>query len=124
MSARSIVAQKLSEGLAEDVLVWPYYKSLDHVLSPTVVVALKSLSPSILANAWYQARVTLIAVVPQQDSPNADDELDALLADVLAVLETDDFQGITWETATRAVLDDIYPSFEIELVLYLQKEDN
>ena len=114
MSVRGIIADKVTAGLVStghdpaSFRVRTDYRVVDGLEAPTVLVRLESLTPD--PPAWVTATVHLLVATPATED---EDELEAWLADVLAALSTDDAHGILWTTATRVVLDDTWPAWDI-----------
>ena len=128
MTARAIVAQKLAQGLlssgvpGDAFIVKPYGATLDNLDRPLLMVIQTSAAPGAVPGAWLDCSLRVVLAVPRTEPGAADDELDAWLLDVLGALETDDTQGIRWSSATRSVLDESWPSYDIELLVTLTKE--
>ena len=128
MTPRQIVAQKLVQGLTAsgvpetEYVVRAFGDGLDNLDRPMLMVIMASIAPGAVPGSWLDCSMRVILAVPWTEPGRADEELDAWLLDVLAALETDDTHGIRWSSAARSVLDESWPSYDIELLVTLTKE--
>ena len=120
MGLRAHVADLITTGLtatgipAGEYTMSPHMPvSLDAITVPAGWVRIASMTPGAIPGAWYDATIVVTLAVPQTEPGPADDALDDWLMDVLACLRVDDTAGVRWQTATRAVLDDSWPAYEI-----------
>jgi len=105
----AIVAQVTPVLEALDVRVEPYARN-STVDEPTVMVRLDRV---VKARPWRTYEAALLVLVPQLVPGNADDELEALLEDVLHAL---DGGRVPWTAASRAVFEDLQvPGYEVAL---------
>jgi hypothetical protein len=102
--ARSI-AQSALEGYLDDVQVEPYSRlSLSSIAGPAVLVKLEEVEREPSAPMSHRRYVMeLVLVTPLTEAPAADDELDALLEDVVYALEQS--STFDFERATRGVFE-------------------
>lgn len=117
MSARSEVVAVLSTALPTDIEVMPYARNIDSAGKGRVMVRVDEVVPSDQPQALREYRFALILVVPQ--TTTGDDELDALLEDVLYALESRDVpNGIVWRTATRATYEEKFPAYQVDITVH------
>ena len=121
-SPRHLVADHLRERLAatgaEDVTVLAHRpSSMSNITQATIIVAWDTVTPGRLPGTWLDAELTVYATTGRQQPGAADDDIDALLADVLWALEGPD-DRIRWGQARRVVLDDqSWPGWAITLTV-------
>lgn len=94
-----------------EVDVEPYARNAV-IDAPCVMVRLDRVAKS---GPWRNYSAALLVLVPNVVE-DADDELDALLEDVLHVLDTD-AGPLTWTTAERATFNDAFPCYEVTLTV-------
>ena len=104
----AIVAQVTPPLEAAGVKVEPYSRNTV-VDENTVMVRLDRV---VKAPPWRTYDAALLVLVPQQVPGNADDELDALLEDVLHAL---DRSRVRWSTAARSVFETGAHCYEVTL---------
>lgn len=81
--------------------------------SDTLMLSVAKVAPSTAGRA-RDYEIAVLAVVPYLDPATSEDALDALLEDVLLVLDTElSPVGIRWTTATRVVYADTWPAYDI-----------
>lgn len=124
MTPRSLVNAALTDALASelaagDIVLIEHARQIAAPVRPTVMIRLDSTRPTALAGVG-QARETTFSVIvlAAKTDPNgpADDELDALLEDVIAGIEA--APGLTWTTAKRAVYAETTPAYEITVTTH------
>lgn len=121
MSARTEVVAVLEAALPVDINVLPYARNVDAVGKGTVMVRIDEVVPSDNPQALREYRFALILMVPQ--TTTGDDELDALLDDVLYALESRDIpNGIVWQSAERATFEEKFPAYQVDIVVHFAKE--
>jgi hypothetical protein len=123
MTARNELVTLLDGLLPTDVDVIPYARAIDAPKRSTVLVRIDEVVPDPLPQVWrgYKFALVLIAARTDPDGP-ADDELDALLEDVLYAIDQSD--TITWDKASRAVYRDTNPAYEVTLNVPFTKEQS
>lgn len=127
MTARAEVIAALTAqvgpGLGlEGVNVIGYARSIAPPAKPTVLVRLDEVVPSPTnPQAENLHRYALVLIPTMTEPGNADDELEALLEDVLyAIFKAG---NLTWSKATRGTYQDTtYPAFEVALDVPILKE--
>lgn len=109
------------------VAVIAYARNIDPPQVPTVLVRVDEVSPSVpsrdnpIPNAWRTYGFALVLVPSTSEPGTADDELDALLEDVLYAIDQHD--RLTWTKATRGTYQDTtYPAYEVALTVPFTKE--
>lgn len=121
MSARDLVVQALADGLDPlAVTVMAYSRSVDNIERDTVMVRVDEVRPSSQPQAFRQYGFALLVMVPQTEPGVADLALDDLLEDVLLAL--DDSELPTWSLATRAVYEEKFPCYQVDLIVHITKE--
>lgn len=117
MSLRSDFADRLRPLLPDDRVIDHAYQ-LDGLGAHEPVVMLERTSvekaPNQLGGYFVAFNIHCISPVTGRDT--ADDALDDLADRVIAALDTDPWS--TWETATRSVFLEQYPSYLIQVRLY------
>lgn len=110
-TVRTDVAAAIAAALPDvDVIAWP--RSADVPNARRVVLGTASVEPAGTACPWRTVKLDAWCVTPYTDPGPADDDLEALLADVLDAL---DAAGIAWTTADRGVWLDSYPAFRVTI---------
>ena len=103
------------EDLDPTVRVIPYARTIDPPAVPTVMVRVDRVEPAAARAGARRVRSYTFAVivVPAKSTGDAADaEIDALLEDVLAVL--DDAPDLTWTAAERGTYQDTaFPAYEV-----------
>lgn len=104
------------------VRVIPYMRDLDPPAKPTVMVRIDEVVPSPFPQVWRIYRFALVLIPTMTKVGDADEELDALLEDVLYAVDqpTND---LTWSAAKRATFEDKYPAYEVTLDLGFNSEE-
>lgn len=83
----------------------------------TVMVRVDEVAPT-PDRMLRQYRAALLLLTPRTDPAGpADDELDALLEDVLHALDRA-VAGIVWESARRVVYADVLPAYEVTITVH------
>jgi len=82
---------------------------VDNVVSDLVLVRLDTIVPGVVKGRRDYTGSLL--VVSGTTGDQADDDVDDLVEDVLAVV--DRTPGVTWSQAERATLDDQWPAWEV-----------
>lgn len=118
---RSEVASVLTAALPADIRIIPYARSLDAAgATGTVMIRIDEVNPSANPQALREYVFALILVVPQ--TTTADDDLDALLEDVLHALESRDVpNGIVWTHAARATFEEKFPAYQVDLTVHFAR---
>lgn len=114
MNARAAVAQALSEALPTYRVI-NHSRTIDRVDQRTILVWQDGLTPHPPAGRdGIQVRLTVLVLTPHADVERADDDLEAALLDVLAVLHPLD--SVLWTDAERGVFgDDTWNGYKITL---------
>lgn len=125
-TTRDALVAKLAEldAMPDDVDVVAYSRKVTNLERATLFVRVDKVSNSKQARGWRDFDVTLILAIPQTDPTGpADDLLDARLEDVLDLLDSADADdiGVRWTEATRAVLDELFPAYEITATATTQR---
>lgn len=120
-SARTVLAQALDAGLPESYTdaagrtlayrLTGYQRALDRVDARTVLVWQDQLTPQGIGSDRAMVTLTVWVLTPHQDGPDVDDDLDAALLDVLAVLHGR--RDLVWTVAERGVLADTWHGYKI-----------
>ena len=119
MTARAVVLEQLAT-LALDATVIPYGRALDNVSENTLMVRVDSVAKG-QGIVWRTYSVALLLIVPFEDPQRGEDELDALLEDVLFELEKST-TPLVWTSAQRAVFQEKWPCYEVTLSVPTSKE--
>lgn len=126
MLARDQIVSVLQAAMPADVVVMPYARNISSPSKSTVMVRIDTMKPSPAAGALWSVDAALVLVAAQTTPGPADDELDALLQDVLFALESQDVaNAITWTEATRAVYGEpepTNPAYEVAVNTQISKE--
>ena len=125
--ARDFLIEQLAplEDLEDPFRVLPFARGLSPARKPTVLVRVDEVAPVNSAGA-RRVRVYTFGVIVlgrHTTGDNADDEIDALLEDVLAVLDSEQLAtaGITWTAAKRGTWQDTaYPAYEVTTTVPLK----
>ena len=123
MIARQALADVLATVLPADVLVIPYADQIDPPQQSTVMLRLDNVSPGAsLGMGAYTFALILIAGTTSAGA--GDDELEALLEDVLHAITKPSVTGaITWDPpATRGIYADSNPSFQVNVTVTFSRE--
>lgn len=104
------------------VRVVGYARNIDPPSKPTVMVRLDEAEPGAGApNVWRRYAFALVVLPAKTHGSAADDELDALLEDVLYAIEQ--APNLTWSKAARGTYqDNSYPAYEVTLSVPFTKE--
>ena len=124
MSARSELAALLTANLlpASQYVVMPYAREVDPPAKSTVMVRTDSAKPGpAIGLTTYGFALVLIAA--KTEAGAGDDELDALLEDVIFALDQLSPAGITWSQATRATYQESNPAYEVAVEVTVKKEN-
>ena len=117
---RALVKDALTDQLdPASVTVLAYARQIAPPPRPTVMVRLDRAIPGTLAGVGLvrSTGLALIVLAAKPDPPGpADDELDALLEDVLHAVEQ--APGLTWTEAKRAVYADSIPAYEVSVTTH------
>lgn len=113
MTARDEVVAVLTAAMPTGIAVLPYSRDIDPPSQPTVMVRIDEVTPSSQPQALRDYGFALILVASKTTPGPADDELDALLEDVLTALDAS--EQITWSKATRATFNEQYPAYQVDL---------
>lgn len=121
-SARQQLAATLATGLGKGWRVVGYPTELDAVTRPTVMVWTESLEPAEqIGRDRLRVTLSLWVLSSSQNPATADDDLDARLVDVIAVLHP--LAWIAWTSAERGVLADTYHGYRITATAGVQIGD-
>lgn len=114
---RAEVVAVLTAALPAAVTVIPYARNIDVAGQGTVMVRVDEVTPSPQPQALREYKFALVLVVEQ--TVTGDDDLDALLEDVLHALESRDVpNGIVWTTVTRATFEEKFPAYQVNLTVH------
>lgn len=124
--AREHIVTILTGALPSDVVVIPYARDIDPPSKSTVMVRIDTLRPSRAAGGLWQVDAALVLIAARTTPGPADDELEALLQDVLYALNREDVAtALSWTEAKRAVYgepDPTNPAFEVAVTTHITKE--
>jgi hypothetical protein len=129
MLARNEIVSILAGVLPAGIDVKAYADNIDPPLAPTVMVRIDKVRPSRTAGYLWDIDAALVLVAAQTYAGPGDDELDAALADVLAVLDRDDVaSSLAWGEATRATYgptdgDPTNPAYEITVAARVNRTE-
>lgn len=115
----------LLQGAVPDAHVLPYPRNIDTPSKSTVMYRIDTVEPSKAASGSWDVSGSLILIASATTSGPADEELDALLQDVLVALDTDQVPGMRWVSAKRATYGDpdpTNPAYEVEVTVTTSKE--
>jgi hypothetical protein len=119
MSARSEVVTLLTAVLPSDIDVIGYARDIDAPTASTVMVRLDRVVPSPAGQGLRIYEIALVLIGAKTTAGPADDEVDALLEDVLFALSRNEVpNGVTWTEARRATYgepDGTNPAYELAL---------
>jgi hypothetical protein len=112
VTTRSEVAAALTAAVPAARVI-PYAKSIDNIArdQPVLMVYRESVAPHQILGCHTET-LTVWAAVPTTD-PAGEDLLDALLDDVLAVLDGKPLPSLGWDVAERDALGDAWPAYKI-----------
>lgn len=119
---RALLTALLSGSLPSDVRVVPYARTIDPPSESTVMVRIDKVRPS-KATGYaneYDFALVLVGALTTPDGA-ADDELDALLEDVLYAISQPG-NGVAFIEATRAVYAETNPAYEVAVQVTFTKE--
>ena len=105
-----ILAAALDLPLEVDVV--PYARSAT-ISAPTVMVRIDRVQKQ---GPWRDYSAALLCIVPNQVE-DPDDELDALLEDVLHAIDVTKAGPLRWTTAERATFENAYPCYEVTVTV-------
>lgn len=112
--------------LPTDIDVQAYARNIDPPLRSTVMVRIDKVRPSKVGSGLWEVDAALVLIGAQTTPGAADDELDALLQDVLHALGSQAVaNALTWTEATRAVYGEpepTNPAYEVAVNTHIQKE--
>lgn len=111
-AARQYLADALKAALPEFAVI-PWLRTVDGVAKPTLIVTREHVAHATSAKGVRDNAMKVLVVDPRQT--NGEDQLDASLDVVLAALDV--MPDIAWTDATRAVLDEKWPTYSITLTL-------
>ncbi len=116
-NVRALLAEVL-QPLAASATVDPYLKAPESISKPAIMLGTSTVKPGPAdTRAWT---CDLYVVTPLTTPGPADDALDALLADVLDLLDANDTdRALFWESATRATYRDAYPCYLVSLTAHI-----
>ena len=122
MSARVQVTEAIAVAMPPGVDVIGYARQIAPPARSTVMVRIDEVTrPAGLPQGCRAYKFALVLIAAQTDPGGpADDELDALLEDVLHALDTG--SDLTWDTASRAVYNETNPAYEVGLTVHTIKE--
>lgn len=127
MTARAEVVTLLTAVLPTDVDVIPYARDIDAPARSTVMVRVDRVTPSPAMAGARVYETALVLVGKRTTAGPADDEIDALLEDVLYALSRNEIpNGVTWSQAVRATYgepDGTNPAYEIALQVTATTEE-
>jgi hypothetical protein len=122
MNARALIVSGLSDTIPEGIDVLAYARAIPAPPRSTVMVRVDEVTkPPNLPQGCRAYRFALVCIAARTDPTGpGDNELDALLEDVLHAV--DKAPDLTWERATRAVYADASPCYEVVLTVHTIKE--
>lgn len=123
MSGRTVLRDALTAGLTGwQVVSDP--RALDSVRKPGAVVlgTNKRTRTPTLGLGWFTEELTLWVLTATTRPDQIEDDLDALLLQVLQVLEPLD--SVRWDVAERLVLADTYDGYKITITTLVQLVDD
>lgn len=121
MSIRAQFADAIQAALPPDVPVIPAARNLDAISGPVVVLERTTVAKPPNAMGGYLATFVVHIVSPQVDRYTQDDHLDDALDVLLVALDGIDW--CHWDTATRSIWADSYPSFQVEVITITDKSE-
>lgn len=126
MLGREEIAALVGAGLDASVDVIPFARNIDPPSKSTVMVRIDAVRPSKATGALWEVDAALVLIAAKTAPGPADEELDALLQDVLYALDQQDVaNAISWSEAKRAVYgnpDPTNPAYEVAVNTHIQKE--
>lgn len=112
MSMRSSIVTQIEGELPSSWVVVDDERALNVISKPTVIVSVRSLTPSDFAPLHNMTvNVALLLLSPHTDASKAEDQLDELLVTVLEAFQN--MRGLTWVEASKIVHMDRYMGWEI-----------
>lgn len=127
MLARDVIVALLSAHVPSGVDVIAYARNIDPPSRSTVMVRIDKVTPSRAASALWEVTAALVLVSAKVTPGAGDDELDALLQDVLYALDQQDVaNALSWTEANRAVYgepDPTNPAYEVVVTAFINKEN-
>lgn len=108
---RETLAALLRPSLPSGLRFLTYGRTLDGLTAPTLVLSLDEVVPSPQPQAWHRYQFSLKLIVPQAEFAEADENLEALLVEVLLALEATALPA--WTSATRVVVDETWHGYSI-----------
>lgn len=120
-TGRELLAQALTDALPADVRVYPHARNLENIKGRAVMLRMDAIRPHPLApQAWHAYEFAVIVAHSAVTLETTEDELDALVAVVLSVLEGMD--APEWTEARRATLTDSedrprWPAYEVRCTI-------
>jgi chitinase len=124
MSARSALHDLLGGALPIDVDLIKYSREIDSPLKSTVMIRVDEVAPSTAASGLRDYQFALVLIAAKTAAGAGDDELDALLEDVLFALDQvgEAVAGVTWSSAKRATYNENNPAYEVAVSVTVEKE--
>lgn len=126
MTARAELVTLLEATLPADIDVIAYAHNIDAPSASTVMVRVDSVAPSPAGAGLRLYTFGLVLIAAKTTAGPADDELDALLEDVLAALTSQAIpNGVAWTGAQRAAYgepDPTNPAYEVAVNVTAQIE--
>lgn len=126
MLARDEIVAALTAGVPTDVDVIGYARNVAAPTRSTVMVRIDKVTPSKVAGSLWQVEAALVLIGAVTTPGPGDDELDALLQDVLVALDTNLAGALTWSAATRATYapdgEATNPAYEVAVTTQVSKE--
>ncbi len=112
MSMRSAAVDALTAQLPTSWTVIDDERSLNTITRPTMLVSVRSFVPSDFAPlSKITVTMALMILSPHTDAKAAEDDLDILLVEALAVINN--LPNLTWSEASKVVHLDRYMGYEI-----------
>lgn len=122
MTARSeITALLTATGALPGVQVIAYAREIDPPQMSTVMVRIDEVRPSKVAQGLQDYDFALVCIAAKTAAGPGDDELDALLEDVLLAVQKASPAGITWSSAKRATYNETNPAYEVACTVTVTK---
>lgn len=113
MGIRAEFADAIRAQLPEGPEVIDHARALDAITDPVVMLERTTVAKPANAMAGYLATFTVHVISPVIGRDTADDALDDALDVVLLALDGISF--CHWDTATRSVFLESYPSFQVNV---------
>lgn len=122
MTARTALTAQLATYLPAGIDVVPYARAIDPPSRSTVMLRLDKVLPP-AAQGHNRAEYALVLIAAKTTAGPGDDELEALLEDVLFALDRmSDAMAVTWTEANRATYNETNPAFEVLTTVTTSKE--